>query len=63
MTDNAYIESFFPSMKTDVVHGLVFTDDRQIETVVRSYIPFYNGIRLHSSLHYATPAAYEKQLV
>lgn len=62
VTDNAYIESFFHSMKTDVVHGLVFTDDRQIETLVRSYIPFYNGTRLHSSLHYATPAAYEKQL-
>lgn len=62
VTDNAYIESFFHSMKTDIVHGLVFTEDRQIESAVRSYIPFYNGIRLHSSLNYVSPATYEKQL-
>jgi transposase InsO family protein len=62
VTDNAYIESFFHSMKTDIVHGLVFTEDRQIESAVRSYVPFYNGIRLHSSLNYVSPATYEKQL-
>jgi len=31
VTDNAYIESFFHSMKTDIVHGLRFSEDRQIE--------------------------------
>jgi len=62
VTDNAYIESFFHSMKSDIVHGLAFTEDRQIESAVRSYIPFYNGTRLHSSLNYVSPAAYEKQL-
>jgi putative transposase len=62
VTDNAYIESFFHSMKTDIVHGLIFTEDRQIESAVRSYVPFYNGIRLHSSLNYVSPATYEKQL-
>jgi len=62
VTDNAYIESFFHSMKTDIVHGLVFTEDHQIESAVRSYVPFYNGIRLHSSLNYVSPATYEKQL-
>ncbi len=62
VTDNAYIESFFHSMKSDIVHGLTFTEDRQIESAVRSYIPFYNGVRLHSSLNYVSPATYEKQL-
>jgi transposase InsO family protein len=62
VTDNAYIESFFHSMKTDIVHGLTFTEDRQIESAVRSYVPFYNGIRLHSSLNYVSPATYEQQL-
>jgi len=62
VTDNAYIESFFHSMKTDIAHGLVFTEDRQIESAVRSYVPFYNGIRLHSSLNYVSPATYVKQL-
>jgi transposase InsO family protein len=45
VTDNAFIESFFHSMKADIVHGLTFTEDRQIESAVRSYVPFYNGTR------------------
>jgi putative transposase len=61
VTDNAYIESFFHSMKTDIVHGLTFTADRQIEQAVRAYVPFYNGTRLHSSLNYVSPATYEQQ--
>jgi transposase InsO family protein len=60
VTDNAYIESFFHSMKTDIVHGLVFSEDRQIEQALRSYIPFYNNQRLHSSLNYVPPATYEQ---
>jgi putative transposase len=60
VTDNAHIESFFHSMKTDIVHGLTFTEDRQIHKAVRAYIPFYNGTRLHSSLNYVPPATFER---
>ncbi len=59
---NIHIESFFHSMKTDIVHGLTFTQEREIQSAVRAYIPFYNGTRLHSSLNYVPPAAYERQL-
>ncbi len=60
LTDNAYIESFFHSMKSDIVHGLTFTQDDEIESAVRDYVPFYNGTRLHSSLNYVPPATYER---
>jgi transposase InsO family protein len=60
VTDNAYIESFFHSMKADIVHGLTFTEDREIERAVRAYVPFYNGTRLHSSLNYVPPATFER---
>ena len=60
VTDNAYIESFFHSMKSDIVHGLTFTEDHEIESAVRHYVPFYNGTRLHSSLNYVPPATYER---
>jgi transposase InsO family protein len=60
VTDNAYIESFFHSMKADIVHGLSFTEDREIERAVRTYVPFYNGTRLHSSLNYVPPATFER---
>jgi transposase InsO family protein len=61
VTDNAYIESFFHSMKSEAIHGLRFTEDRQIESALRSYVPFYNRTRLHSSLGYVSPATFEKQ--
>jgi len=60
VTDNAYIESFFHSMKREAIHGLTFTDDRQIQSALRSYVPFYNRTRLHSSLGYVSPATFEK---
>jgi putative transposase len=60
INDNAYIESFFHSMKSDIVHGLRFTEDGEIEAAVRSYVPFYNGTRLHSSLNYVPPATFER---
>ncbi len=61
VTDNAYIESFFHSMKTDIVHGLKFNEDHEIKSAVRNYVPFYNCTRLHSSLNYVPPATYEQQ--
>lgn len=62
VTDNAFIESFFHSMKSEVMHGYRFTEDEQVLSVLRSYIPFYNRSRIHSSLDYVSPATYEKQL-
>ena len=61
MTDNAFIESFFHSMKAEIYHGLRFNDDIEIRNAVKSYMPFYNQDRLHSSLHYVPPATFEQQ--
>jgi len=60
LNDNAYIESFFHSMKADIMHGLRFNDDREMERAVRTYVPFYNATRLHSSLDYVPPATFER---
>lgn len=62
VTDNAFMESFFHSMKADVIHGCTFNEDKQLLSVLRSYIPFYNRSRMHSSLNYVSPATYENQL-
>jgi putative transposase len=61
VTDNAFMESFFHSMKADVIHGNIFGEDHQLLSVLRSYIPFYNHSRMHSSLNYVSPAKYEIQ--
>lgn len=62
VTDNAFIESFFHSMKAEAIHGRRFSEDREVLAVLRSYIPFYNRSRMHSSLNYVSPATYEQQL-
>lgn len=59
MIDNVHIESFFHSMKSDTIHGKRFHKDREIEREIRSYMPFYNHERLHSSLRFLPPAKYE----
>jgi putative transposase len=61
MNDNVHIESFFHSMKSDIVHGVHFAHDHQITTELSNYMPFYNNRRLHSSLGYVAPATYEQQ--
>jgi putative transposase len=61
MTDNAFIESFFHSMKADVFHGYRFDDDETVHSVLKDYLPFYNHARLHSSLDYVSPATFEQQ--
>jgi transposase InsO family protein len=62
VTDNAFIESFFHSMKSEAIHGYTFTEDQEVLAVLRGYIPFYNRSRIHSSLNYVSPATYERQL-
>ena len=61
MNDNVHIESFFHSMKSDIVHGVSFAHDQRLTDEIRSYMPFYNNRRLHSSLGYVPPTTYEQQ--
>ncbi len=61
MNDNVHIESFFHSMKSDIVHGVHFKDDQEITRELRDYMPFYNNKRLHSSLGYVPPTTYEQR--
>ena len=57
--DNAFIESFFHTMKADVIRGHRFHDDASLLAVVQRYIRRYNGVRTHSSLGYRSPIDYE----
>ena len=61
VTDNAFIESFFHSMKSEVFHGYRFNEDSEVRSVLKDYLPFYNCDRLHSSLNYVSPATFERQ--
>jgi transposase InsO family protein len=61
ITDNAHMESFFHSMKTDVIHGVNLATHDDVGRIVRSYIPYYNRLRRHSGLGYRSPVDYEAQ--
>jgi transposase InsO family protein len=60
MTDNAFVESFFHSMKSDVIHGHPQRKPEELDGVVRRYIARYNRTRLHSALAYRSPIDYER---
>lgn len=62
MNDNAHMESFFHSMKCEELYGKKFETERQLRATLSSYIRFYNDRRLHSSLRYLAPAAYESRI-
>lgn len=58
--DNAMVESFFGSLKTELVHHERYETRQQAMQSIFEYIEvFYNRQRLHSSLGYVSPADYE----
>src|SRR2546428_5899898 len=59
--DNAPMESFFASLKKELVHGADFATRAEARAAVVEYIEvFYNNTRRHSSLGYVSPAEYER---
>ena len=59
--DNAHMESFFHSLKAELTRGVVFTDERQLRAALHPYMRYYNTTRLHSSLRYRSPLAFERE--
>jgi len=60
-SDNAHAESFWHSLKSEVTRGVVFLTEHALRTELRRYIRYYNRTRLHSSLNYTSPIAFERR--
>ena len=59
--DNAPMESFFASLKKELVHGADFVTRAEARAAIVEYIEvFYNTRRRHSALGYVSPAEYEQ---
>jgi transposase InsO family protein len=59
--DNAVVESFFKTVKSELNYRKQFTDVAEAKSAIFEYIEiFYNRNRLHSSLQYMSPVDYER---
>lgn len=61
--DNSPIESFWGTLKQELVHHQKYSSRQEAREDITEYIEvFYNRQRKQAQLGYLSPAAYEKQL-
>jgi transposase InsO family protein len=61
--DNAAMESFWSTLKSELLHDQSFQDLPQVRLAIFEYIEaFYNRRRLHSALGYQSPVEFEQHL-
>lgn len=60
-TDNAFMESFYHSLKAELIRGNIYKSTASLRRDLATYINgFYNMRRLHSGLDYVSPCEYER---
>ena len=60
--DNAVVESFFATLKTELFHGHQYLTHEQARTEIFEYLEgFYNRARRHSTLGYLSPVEFERR--
>jgi transposase InsO family protein len=61
--DNAVMESFWKTLKTELVYQTRYATREQARQSIFEYIEvYYNRVRIHSSLNYKSPEAFEAAL-
>lgn len=59
--DNAVAESFFSTLKTELIHNIIFTTKTSAQLAIAEWIEvFYNRKRRHSAIGFVAPAAFER---
>lgn len=58
--DYAFAESFFHTMKVELLHHKMFDCDYEAIAHIVEFMDFYNRERLHSGIGYQSPGKYEK---
>ncbi|MGA7995396.1 MAG: IS3 family transposase, partial [Bradyrhizobium sp.] len=61
--DNAAMESFFSSLKTERIERKTYRTRNEARADVFDYIErFYNSIRRHSTIGYVSPVEFERKV-
>jgi putative transposase len=59
-TDNAHMESFYHSLKGELIRGRKFSNEGALRSALAWYVDgFYNRTSLHSGIGYTSPIHYE----
>ncbi|MCW7546236.1 IS3 family transposase [Aurantimonas litoralis] len=59
--DNSMVETFFKTIKSELIWQVAWQSRKQAENAVARYIDgFYNPVRRHSSLGFQSPIAFER---
>lgn len=59
--DNAMVETFFKTLKSELVWRTMFETRQDAEGAIGRYIDgFYNPVRRHSALDFTSPAQFER---
>jgi len=59
--DNARMESFFGTLKTEMYHGQRFASIKDLSAAIDEYIDYYNHDRIKMGLAGLSPVAYRNQ--
>jgi len=60
--DNAMVETFFKTIKSEMIWPVAWQTRQQAENAIAKYIDgFYNPVRRHSSLDFQSPIAFERR--
>jgi transposase InsO family protein len=60
--DNAVAESFFGTLKTELIYPRIFSDRAEAKTVIAEWIEvFYNRQRIHSTIGFLSPVQFEEK--
>jgi putative transposase len=62
--DNAMVETFFKTLKSELIWRTIFQTRAEAKLAIGRYIDgFYNPVRRHSALDFTSPAKFERLAV